>query len=407
MRFKPTINLGRIERGRSCASKLRGESGFFFLLILTFLLSCLYRSRASARDPTSLFFRPAKGYERRYSAKREQEAAIFISSANRSVENLGSAPDPLFCIAVSTSARNDSQCVRNTVGSLLEGLSKDQRRSIFLTVLIAELQPEEHAVYHELWLRNLADSVIRYEVSDGESERLRALVRDQKTMEKAAFDYEYLLHECMKSGAQWIMTVEDDVLAVAGWYNRAKSSLDAIAKHTSNDRHWLYLRLFYTETLMGWNRENWLTYLIWSCLSFVVLVASLVGGRTCSARLRKSLNNLRVAFICCAYLPSTILLYFAAGKVSMHPLPLGLQRMENFACCAQGFVYPRKILPLVIERLRATNGGSEPIDVRLERWADEEHWARYALVPPLLQNVGFDQGHDIPDVWNFAFENYR
>lgn len=95
-------------------------------------------------------------------------------------------------------------------------------------------------------------------------------------------------------------------------------------------------------------------------------------------------------------------------KVTVQPLATGLRRMEEFACCAQGFIYPRKVVPQVIDRIRAARTRGGTLDMNLERWADGEHRARYALIPPLLQDVGSDQEKDShePDTWNFAFENY-
>ena len=44
---------------------------------------------------------------------------------------------------------------------------------------------------------------------------------------------------------------------------------------------WLYLRLFYTETYLGWNAEDWSTYLLHSTLLFLLLSTVLLLLRTC------------------------------------------------------------------------------------------------------------------------------
>ncbi len=413
MRWKPSILLGASnQRSKTVTARnyCSRSTDFWVLTFFAFFYFAAYRYcvYASARDPTSLFFNPAKGYARRYSAKREREAEAFISAANASTSEIGPQPGPLICIGVPTFKRRHKQYVRNTIGSLLEGLSDSQRRSVHLTVLIAQTDTHLHPIYQESWLRKLANQVIKYEVSESEIERLRALETNHKVWEKTMFDYEYLLQDCLKTGAHWIMTVEDDVLAVSGWFPRAKTAFEAIAKHTGNDRDWLYLRLFYTEKFFGWNKEDWATYLGWSIFTFLALLIVLLSSRACSRRLRKTLSNLTIALLCCGCLPLCILLYFASGKVTMQPLATGLRRMEEFACCAQGFIYPRKVVPQVIDRIRAAKTRGGTLDMNLERWADEEHWARYALIPPLLQDVGSDQEKDShePDNWNFAFENY-
>lgn len=86
--------------------------------------------------------------------------------------------------------------------------------------------------------------------------------------------------------------------------------------------------------------------------------------------------------------------------------------MEDFGCCSQGLIFPRDMVPSAMDTLKhATNKGYY-VDMTLERWANNKHLPRYALVPPLLQHVGsqsskgqeFDEGAN--SIWNFEFENY-
>lgn len=383
-----------------------------FSFTVSYLIAALYCSHAYARDPTSVFFKQAKGYQRHYSQQREQEARAFISALNASstVSAFNTTqellPDALLCIAVSTTARAHHQYVQYTIGSLLEGLSDNQRRSIDLRVLIAHTEPDLHPILREPWLSATVNRIVQYNVPELDMERLRSLEINRKVWEKSTYDYEYILNDCLASGASWIMTVEDDVLAASGWFERAISAVNAIDKHTSNDRDWLYLRMFYTEKFLGWNREDWISYLGWSVLCFVSLFIVLIAGRVCSRRLRQFLMVSTILIICGICLPLTILLYFAAGKISMQPLPPGLQRMERSACCGQGFIYPRKIIPRVMQRIRSARNVGGTLDGTLERWADKEHLARYVLVPSLLQDNGYEPGKNLPDVYNFEWEDH-
>src|SRR6266536_596365 len=52
-----------------------------FLFCATYLLPILYCHFAFSRDPTSFFFDPTKGYQRKYSIQRQHEADTFITSA--------------------------------------------------------------------------------------------------------------------------------------------------------------------------------------------------------------------------------------------------------------------------------------------------------------------------------------
>lgn len=107
------------------------------------------------------------------------------------------------------------------------------------------------------------------------------------------------------------------------------------------------------------------------------------------------------------------MLYFMAGKVSMQPRPPGLQRMEDFGCCAQGLIFPREIVPRAMEVLQHATDQRYYVDMTLERWGNAQRFARFALIPPLLQHIGShsskgqesDEGAN--SIWSFEFENYN
>ncbi|KAI4190426.1 MAG: hypothetical protein L6R41_000806 [Letrouitia leprolyta] len=386
-----------------------------FWIILCYSVSYLavfqYCRHAYNRDPTSFFFGLKKGYEKVYSLSREQQADAFVGATNRTTDAPPSQLNAEVCLGIATIARSKDQYIRRAVGSLLEGLTDTQRASIHLAVFFAQTDPHLHPVYHEPWLKNVANEIVHYDANKEEIARLRILEETHQFWTKSMYDYEYLLKVCLNTGAQWIMIVEDDVLAKEGWYNEAMRALDDI-RVRMNDHEWLYLRLFYTEKLFGWNSEEWLRYFGWSILAFLVTATVLITSRSSSRRLRKHLSNTSITIVCCFCLPATILLYFMAGRVSMQPLPSGLHRMEKFGCCSQGLIFPRQIVPRAMHTVHHATNKRYYVDMTLERWANDESLARFALVPPLLQHVGsksskgskFDDGAN--SIWNFAFENY-
>lgn len=410
--LKPTIVLGRpLDRPEV---SIHCSVNLWVLLIyaLTFLTSYQYCSLAYNRDPTSYFFDPQKGYEKRYSLQREQQAASFIGAQNISSDLLPSRNhSSSICLGLATIVRSDKQYVRDAIGSVLDGLSKEQRDDIHLVVLFAQTDPQKHPIYNEPWLNNVADRIVEYNASEDEMARLRSFEDKHQSWNKSMYDYNYLLRECLNTNAKWIMLVEDDVLAKAGWYTQAKDALQDIQSQMAH-LDWLYLRLFYTEKLFGWNGEEWAHYLGWSFLAFIVTIIGLISARSCSRRLKKHISNLTIALICCFCLPATIGLYFMAGRVSMQPRPLGLQRMEDFGCCSQGLIFPREIVPRAMDVLEQATDQRYYVDMTLERWGNAQHLPQFALIPPLLQHVGsqsskgqkFDEG--ATSIWNFEFENY-
>lgn len=417
MRLKPRIILGQFE-GHDTPffwSHIARSSttAFLGLSALLWILSYQYLQFTASRDPTSYFFIESSGYERRYSLQREQQAYQLIRSANiSSATSVKSQREPFMCVGVATVARPSAQqYVRGTIGSLLEGLSDDERQTLYLMPFIAHTKPSDHPTRQEPWLAALSDRVLEYELDGEELSRLRHFEEGHHHRNKSMYDYGYLLNKCYETGSSWIAMLEDDVLARDGWYSKSQHALQNLPRGLGNDR-WLYLRMFYTEGLSGWNSEEWLRYFGWSLVCFLGLFIFLLGARTRYPRLQRNLSNLNVAVLCLVTLPAFIILYFMAGRVTTQPFRAGIHEMNRFGCCSQGFIFPRAIVPRLVERTKKAMDEDYYIDMLLERWADAEDLKRYVLVPSLLQHVGGKSskgwGYDANagTTWNFGFEDH-
>ena len=385
---------------------------------IPYLAAIHYCNYNFSRDPTSAFFDPSLGYERKYSLLRQQEAETYIQSRNDSVsEDHGTITHPQICVGIATIARDKEQYVRSTIGSLLDGLSPIERGEIYLIVLIAHTTPEKHPIHGEQWLTNVVDTVLTYDVSQKQMADLQTWEREKQYRKKAIFDYTYVLQRCHESGFHWVAMVEDDTLAVRGWYPKAIEALEtADALHPmSEEREWLYLRMFYTEEFLGWNSEEWMRYLMGSIgfVGMIMMVLMLVK----QVFLEKAITNSVIVVICLICIPACILLYFAAGRLSMQPLSPGVYQMPKFGCCAQGLVFSRSTVPKVIARLAQVREGY--VDEIIEAWANEINLVRWVTIPSLLQHIGghSSKGDDFGDkskydmsvaekIWNFGFEMY-
>jgi len=208
---------------------------------IMYLLAILWLSLFARRDPTSIFFSEAAGYQPRYSEIRRQQADTFIRNV------LDDPPDsnPKFstagenntlCLGIATVARGGVRYFRTTVGSVLEGLDPSERRRIFLLLFIAHTDPTVHPAYSEKWTHELADQVLLYNVSNDQLERLRTLekVKDNNYFEKPLFDYAYLLKACLETGTSHIAILEDDVVAMDGWFHRTEQAVDMIESKMSD-----------------------------------------------------------------------------------------------------------------------------------------------------------------------------
>lgn len=375
-------------------------------------LACFrYLAIASARDPTSYFFDERKGYERSYSLHREKQAYAFIDSVNSTDSPAPAAStQPLMCVGVATVKRPTAeQYVRGTIGSLLEGLSDAERTQIYLITFIAHTDPTAHTIYKEPWLKAVSDKVLTYDIPQEEMAELRRFEEEHIARNKSMYDYRYLLDNCLKTEAKWIAIVEDDVIARAGWYGKAMNSVRDIQVQAGHGT-WLYMRMFYTEVFMGYVSEHWPRYLGLSFALFATTFAVLVGSRRQSSFFRRNLSNIHIGVLCCCCLPAFISLYFMAGCVTLHPLRHGVVLMPEFGCCSQGFIFPREIVPSIVNRTQEAMHEDLYIDMLLERYANANGLARFAQVPSLLQHVGLKSskgyGYDrsAEGIFNFEYE---
>ncbi|EMD97712.1 hypothetical protein COCC4DRAFT_144674 [Bipolaris maydis ATCC 48331] len=387
----------------------------------------------STHDPTSIFFDASNAYTPRYSALRYQQATAYISIFNStsSVGLLGSKDsNKKLCIGIPSVARHGPQYLPGAIGSLLDGLTVDERNEFYLVVFIPHSDPKAHPAYRETWLSRLADRVLAYEGLDAKE---MAHVRRMEAQggafkEKGLYDYSYLVSKCAELNTPYIAILEDDVLAMDGWYHRTINALLA-AEDQSIQRHgnkFLYLRLFYTEAFLGWNSEEWKTYLFYS-LCFAAMPAAVVSFlRTTklspklllplnthlrSSEVRSGYSFRRLVATFYALMAVFILLFFALGRMTVLPLPAGVHEMPQFGCCSQAFVFPRqKALELVSYFAQVKTGY---VDVLTERYADARGELRYAITPSLFQHVGktsskMDSHGPIikGKTWSFAFEEY-
>ena len=396
----------------STSSILRSTT--FCILLVGFsawIISYRHFTVASARDPTSYFFNPAKGYQRLYSLDREKEAYAYLKDYNHTNVSPPAAPEhPFICAGIATIARpSQEQYVRGAVGSLLQGLTDAQRQTIHLTTFVAHTDPTAHPIYREPWLKGVSNEVLTYDVPETELAQLRLFEEQHHPRNKSMYDYGYLLQSCLRTGAKYVAILEDDVIARDGWYKMATSSLQKIEAGMGTSP-WLYLRMFYTEILLGWNGEEWLKYAITSLCLFTALLVILHVSRTRSPLLKRHISNLDIWLLCGFYLPAFIILYFMAGRVTMQPPRAGVSLMPRFGCCSQGFIFPRQIVPQVIERTKQAMDEDYYIDMLLERYADKEKLRRYVHYPSLLQHVGnkSSKGHGYDEhageIFNFGFE---
>lgn len=132
--------------------------------IIALLISILYLRHTLWNEPRSAFFNGASAYEYRYSKHRLGEAREYVSAAN-STRNVSSSSEtshnrPVICAAMMTIKRKHIQYVSDSVGSMLAGLTPEERSAIDARLLFANIEAEIHPNWNETWL-NVLDWVSR------------------------------------------------------------------------------------------------------------------------------------------------------------------------------------------------------------------------------------------------------
>ncbi|KXS94684.1 hypothetical protein AC578_10363 [Pseudocercospora eumusae] len=379
-----------------------------FAIFYTIVL--LQVRKAARRDPTSLFFDPDIGFERVYSAQREAEAHAFVDKWNSMHPYQASTANQSICVGIPTAQRANVSSFETTVGSILAGLSPEERSELYVLPFIAHLDPQIHPAYQTSWLHGATDDVLIYNLERKERKYVAYLEKSEKDHHKKSLvDYKYILNACHEVGTPFILIVEDDMLAAAGWYAHLKAALRTKVRRSITDSS-LYLRLFYTEKNFGWNKENWLGYLIYS-----TFFEALVAGILLLLRRRRLLAPSFCLPFLTIYTPLLILLFFATGRPTLFPLAHGLHPMDQSGCCSQALLYPRDQVPGLIRRFEQDLSGIKPVDALIETYADETGLKRWAVVPCPFQHVGSKSGQQIQAekgkpsaerIWNFEFEKW-
>ncbi|PTB62114.1 glycosyltransferase [Trichoderma citrinoviride] len=407
-------------------SVARINAVFCSLWIILFVFSSFF----SYDDPSSIFFNAERAYKQRFSSVRAAEADAYIRNPPARV--IPNKPvDKLLCIGIPSVNRTTESFLSSTIATLSDTLTPEERASIRIVVLLADKSPSEHFAYGQPWLEPLVDEVLLYGEPPMGSSVYRRIPFDLKEgntrgdgrVENMRLDHSALVEACREQEYPYFALVEDDIVTTRDWFPRFKKGLAYVERKTEETKkEWIYLRLFYSEILMGWNNEEWLSYSKVICLVYTaVLVMFLVGRKYVRVGVSSSVSphaqRYLAALLFGLWLPALIALYFLSGRLSvnrLNPFRLsalhGAREMPHYGCCAQGLVLPQRHLADFQVLLRDPPYDF-PGDMILEDYAEARGWVKWALEPSVFQHVGFKESSDgtrRAEVWNFGFERlYR
>ncbi|RBQ84715.1 hypothetical protein VDGD_03493 [Verticillium dahliae] len=413
--------------------------------LAVWLILALYCYSNSYDDPSSIFFNEKLAFRERFSLVRTTNAEHLIEvltygPPTPKIERLPGTK-PFLCIGVPSVARNTVSFLPQTLATLVDTLTDEERSTIHLVTLLADQDPKDHPAYEAPWLDRLVDEAIVYSAGnwtlppqpEGSVTRaipydVRHAGRGTERVENMRLDHSVVLDACRSTGAQYFALVEDDIVASRDWFTRFKAGIAGVEQRKASRPKapdWLYFRLFYSEIFMGWNSEEWLGY---SRVIFefyvLALVVFLVLRRTwpaasLGAQGKRTVTTYRhtsawiAALVFGLWLPALIVLYFAAGRVSTHRMTPwssdGVREMPNYGCCAQGLVFPQRHFDMIHDML-VTPPFNFPGDMMLEDVARDKQLKKWALEPSVFQHVGLKESSDgtqRKEVWNFSFERQQ
>ncbi|XDG08151.1 hypothetical protein ABKA04_007766 [Annulohypoxylon sp. FPYF3050] len=348
--------------------RYRGIVSFFSSFLLCYALAALYLRSKCYRDPSSIFFRPKSARILTYSSFRKAQAQKYSNlAALHATPKWTNSTDTELCVGVASVSRHGFSYLKETLGSILEGLDDLERRNIYLVVFLAHTNQSEHEDFRQPWLVNMADSLPTYPNGSNTISLVRQLEIEgnyEAHARKQKIDYSVLLNECAKVNPKYTMTLEDDVIALDGWYHRALSALEIASRKTRElgRDSFLYLRIFYDGRLLGWNSEEWPLYVKWSVAVVIIEVSILLALRRHIVASRRALTA-PVIFLVCGGL------VFPQRQVLDHLLPLYRDTQDNHAA----------------------------VDTFLEDWANNNDGLRWAVTPVLIQHVGGKSSHGAGD----------
>jgi hypothetical protein len=157
----------------------------FVISLISWLLVFQYCHLRYWREPHSAFFHSKHVYEFKYSQYREVQANAFIERAKAPSTPLKKASaNPEICGAFTTVKREKKQYIDVAVGSMLEGLTDEERSKLFAYVMFANVDPAVHPTFNQPWLNNAVDAAGGYNVSEEIMAHLRDLEERRDFREK-------------------------------------------------------------------------------------------------------------------------------------------------------------------------------------------------------------------------------
>lgn len=312
-------------------------------------------------------------------ALAEQGRAWFHARVATSHNIHKAGPDPSLCVVIDTYHRRIDgkpyDYFPETIGTLLEPLTVEERRDVFLVVHVKE-NVEPGRLVEARFLADVLSGPGAGDEGDSTRQGSEASIGPIRQTQAEAF------RTCLdSSSAQHIIYLEDDVVARPSWHRVLQSQI--MPALTAYPQPWLGVFLFHSDDLRGWTATQLKTTGAVLAGSYALVAFAL----HLQLRLRPA-----PALALPILLAPLIAFFLIQGRHAAFPLPSGFSNFPE-ACCAQALLFSRRAATeLVAYSLDPSQEDRLPRDLSLRRYA-----ARHALDMPvwrqsLWQHVGTMSG---------------
>lgn len=214
----------------------------------------------------------------------------------------------------------------------------------------------------------------------------------RNTFSKQKNDYVHALEWCHKKRAKFSVILEDDALPRQDFVQRLQLIIDH--RMSKNNPNWVFLKLYYPEKWQGWSNDmNIITELILCILSGGFILTLLLH---CLQFFVTRTLELDYGIIIRFLLSSGLIAYMLVFLGRPHWIAL---RGYNYhlssvvyapGCCIPAVLYPLTHLTDLIEYLKKVECSKDfPVDLAMDKFADERGLHRLLAIPNLVKHIGF------------------
>jgi GR25 family glycosyltransferase involved in LPS biosynthesis len=383
------------------------------------------KSKRKRRKKRSSFFRRAERIQRdeafKYSGRLKNVGEFDQFDLDEYSFGAGSTK---LCVAITTVRRKNVDYLKLTLASLLRPLSKSQRGSMLIKLIDGDLNWRDESdgddVAPAVALTPWVDEVVHYSQDDI---ALASSGSDFKFVSdvKLRIDYARAFEACLAENSDYMMVLEDDLVACSDWYVRLTSMLGELTAtmRSDNARDWQRLQLFYTGAYLNWDSASeFAAYalgfgaLVGSAAYALGVIALLALQRSGHAPLHQSSKRqqrgsksprcrvkaisfaatLVVGIALCAGI-----MYLSGRTNLVNDFDVGLNRLESGHtagyCCAQAIIVAKSMAQSIADFQR-NPPRAWARDILLNKHERKHQLDRYIAFPSLFDHIGYQPSMD-------------